>query len=355
MNKTKKNKNKNKNKNKTHNIKCYRNFRIKKTIKHNNSKHRIKNKNRQKGGTIQSSRSTTIPNLSLLENPEISKICNIEASLLQDILKNDSYKALGLLESSSLQEIKTKYRKLSLLLHPDKCDHKKSEEYFIALTNHYNKLKEMHEDVNSKKYSIPYHKTNYTVVSREKIDINQICSKLIPIYMNFKRMKYDLITNRNELIKIYNSYSKNQDIVNDINKNLRFKKKISKENIEKINNIEKKFIEMQIEFSEISKNLDTILMDIPEKYYKRDYYDSYEDELLRKIICDGSISIYDIVKSRNWINIHLSSSDSYHSWKSYMDQMRIQLINEKKNSLQKSIKKSKFEKIKTLLRGSRKK
>jgi len=165
--------------------------------------------------------------------------------------------------------------------------------------------------------------------------------------MNFERMKYDLRTNRDELIKIYNSYSKNQDIINDINNNRRFKKNISTDNIEKINNIEKKFIEMQIKFSEISKNLDTILMDIPEKYYKRDYYDSYEDELLRKKFCDGSISIYDIVKSRNWINFHLSSSDSYHSWKSYMDQMRIQLINEKK--------KSKFEKFKTLFSRTRKK
>ena len=69
-------------------------------------------------------------------------------------------------------------------------------------------------------------------------------------------------------------------------------------NILEINNIEKKFIEMQIEFSEISKNLDTILMDIPEKYYKRDYYDSYEDELLRKIICGGNISIYNIQQKK---------------------------------------------------------
>ena len=53
---------------------------------------------------------------------------------------------LGLAEDASLEDAKRRYRRLSLLLHPDKCMHARAREAFVALNDAYERLKEVQED-----------------------------------------------------------------------------------------------------------------------------------------------------------------------------------------------------------------
>lgn len=57
----------------------------------------------------------------------------IQAAKLRDE-KPDAYKVIGLEKDCKSGEVKKRYWKLSLLIHPDKCDHVRAQDAFNAVS-----------------------------------------------------------------------------------------------------------------------------------------------------------------------------------------------------------------------------
>ena len=63
-------------------------------------------------------------------------------NIITQILSNDDpYKILGVSKNSSPSEIKSAFKKLSLVVHPDKCKHKEAANAFAKLKNAYDLIK----------------------------------------------------------------------------------------------------------------------------------------------------------------------------------------------------------------------
>ena len=64
-----------------------------------------------------------------------------EKFMLGAMGEDNPFKTLGLTATSTLEEVKSKYRELAKLYHPDKSDG--NEELFISITEAYNVIKEL--------------------------------------------------------------------------------------------------------------------------------------------------------------------------------------------------------------------
>ncbi|GBE59250.1 domain-containing protein, putative [Babesia ovata] len=86
------------------------------------------------------------------------------------------YQVLQLKHNATEEEIKKRYRKISLLIHPDKFKHEKAQEAFNVLLNAFN---EIQNSESKEKYKLVYEQARKVVYKRHKANPNATTLDLI--------------------------------------------------------------------------------------------------------------------------------------------------------------------------------